>query len=116
SATSWAWGVEGHRVIARIAAKTLDSHTRTKIAAILGVADTPAAVESAMADASTWPDKIDRVATGTRDWHFINVSVSPPFSIVGLCPAHNCVIDRINEMETRLRNNQTGFRLLQAPS
>jgi hypothetical protein len=115
STASWGWGHEGHRVIARIAAKALDNDTRTKLAAIFGTADTPGAVEAAMADASVWPDQIDKFATGTREWHFINVPVSKPFSVVGLCPLHKCVIDRVNEMEARLRNNQKGFTLLKAP-
>jgi hypothetical protein len=115
SSTSWAWGRQGHRIVARIAAKSIDAPTRSKIAAIFGTADTVSAVESAMADASVWPDQIDKVATGTREWHFINASVSTPFSAAGLCSAHNCVIDRIEEMQTRLRNNQKGFKLLTAP-
>ena len=69
-----------------------------------------------MATASTWPDDIDKQATGTRDWHFIDVSVSAPFSIAGLCANHDCVIDRIADMQHRLQTNQTGFALAAAPS
>jgi hypothetical protein len=116
SATSWAWGSAGHRIVAHIAAKALTNDVRTRVAAILGVSDAPAAVETAMVVAATWPDRINKMATGTRQWHFINIPVGPPFSLGGLCPAHDCVIDRIEEMERRLRSNQKGFTLTTAPS
>ena len=69
-----------------------------------------------MADAALWPDQIDRTQTGTAAWHFINASIATPFSTTGLCPSHNCVIDRIDEMQTRLRTNKKGFKLVTKPS
>ena len=44
------WGREGHRVVARIAAKNLSADARKKVTAILGTTD--AGVEAAMADAA----------------------------------------------------------------
>jgi len=115
SATSaWSWGRDGHRVVARIAAKNLSQEARTKIAAILGT--NAAGVEEAMARASTWPDEIDKAETGTREWHFIDVSVTAPFNVAGLCAQHNCVIDQIESMRDRLRSNATGFALLTPPN
>jgi len=108
-----AWGHEGHRIVALIAAKNLTQPARTRLATILGVP--PANLDDAMADAATWPDEINKKRTGTREWHFIDVSVNAVFSIAGLCPNHDCVIDRIEEMRTRLQTNQTGFTLLTTP-
>jgi hypothetical protein len=110
-----AWGKEGHRIVARIAAKNLTQATRDKLRQILGVA-TDAGLPSAMAAAAVWPDRIDRAATGTARWHFINVPVSSPFTIAGHCPNHECVIDRIEDMQHRLQTNQTGFALLAPPN
>jgi hypothetical protein len=107
-----AWGRQGHRIVARIAAKNLLQTTREKLRAILGVSN--AGLENAMANASIWPDLIDRVATGTERWHFINVPISSPFSVAGLCTAGECVIAQIENMQNRLQNNLTGFTL-QAP-
>jgi nuclease S1 len=115
SKTSWGWGFEGHKIVARIAAKALSADARKKVAAILGVADTEAAVEDAMADAAIWPDQIDKGATGTTRWHFVNAPISSPFSVLGQCDLHNCVIDRIEEMQTRLQTNQKGFILVTKP-
>lgn len=110
---SFGWGHEGHRIIAKIAAKNLSATARQKLAAILGTND--AGLESALADASTWPDEIDKSATQTASWHFINIAVGAPFSIAGLCPSHNCVVDRITDMQGRLAANTTGFTLPVAP-
>ena len=109
-----AWGREGHRIVARIAAKNLLQATRNKLRAILGLTS-DAALENAMATAAVWPDRLDRAATGTARWHFINVPVSAPFSTAGNCANHECVIDQIESMRTRLQNNQKGFALLAPP-
>jgi hypothetical protein len=110
-----AWGKEGHRIVARIAAKNLVQTTRAKLRAILGLT-TDAALENAMATAAIWPDRIDRAATGTGRWHFINVPIASPFAVSGHCLNHECVIDRIEEMRRRLQTNQNGFTLLAPPN
>ena len=110
---AWAWGREGHRVVARIAARNVSSAAKQKIAAILG--SSAAGVEDALVAAATWPDEIDKAATGTETWHFVNVPIGAPFSLAGLCPSHNCIVDRIVEMQTRLRTNAKGFSLVTPP-
>jgi hypothetical protein len=110
-----AWGKEGHRIVARIAAKNLLQTTRDKLRAILGVTS-DAALANAMASAAIWPDRIDRAATGTGRWHFINIPLGEPFSIDGHCANHECVVDQIENMQRRLQKNQTGFSLLAPPS
>lgn len=108
-----AWGKEGHRVVARIAARNLTPAVRKKVAVILATND--AGLEAAMAAASTWPDEIDKNKTGTEFWHFIDVPITEPFSITGLCQSHNCVLDRITEMQDRLATNAKGFALAMPP-
>ena len=111
---AWSWGREGHRVVALIAAKNLSASTRAKLAEILGTND--AGLDGAMAAAATWPDEINKKATGTGDWHFIDAPVTGPFSVGTLCAGHDCVIDQILDMENRLRTNETGFALKSPPS
>jgi nuclease S1 len=113
SAPLGAWGRQGHRIVARVAAKNLTPDARKKVAAILGTTTT--GVEGAMAEASTWPDEIDKKSTGTEAWHFIDVPVTAPFSVAGLCANHACVIDQIENMRDRLKMNSTGFKLKQPP-
>jgi len=109
-----AWGKEGHRVVARIAARNLNQTARKKVAVILGTND--AGLEAAMAAASIWPDLIDKTKTKTEQWHFIDVPNTGPFSVTGLCMSHNCVLDRIADMQNRLMTNATGFMLAVPPS
>ena len=109
-----AWGRQGHRIVARIAAKNLTSDARQRVRAVLGVSD--AGLESAMAAASIWPDLIDKRKTGTSNWHFVDVPIGSRFSLAGLCVDHDCVIDQIEQMRRRLETNQQGFTLLQPPA
>jgi hypothetical protein len=111
---SHAWGSRGHRIVARIAARNLLQTTRDKLRAILGAGASASALENAMANASIWPDLIDRDATGTERRHFINVPIASPFSVSGLCTGEACVIAQIANMRNRLQNNLQGFSL-QAP-
>jgi hypothetical protein len=107
------WGTSGHRIVARIAAKNLSSVARLKVRTILDVSD--AGLESSMANASVWPDRIDKGLTGTDRWHFVNVPVFSPFSLNGVCTAGECVTAQIDDMARRLRTNQTGFMLDEKP-
>ena len=114
SGPAFPWGVEGHRVVALIAAKSISGATRAKLMLILSTND--AGLDAAMATAATWPDKINKKATGTANWHFIDVPVTAPFSIGNLCAGHDCVIDQIANMQDRLQNNRKGFTLAAKPS
>jgi hypothetical protein len=76
--------------------------------AIPGVAS--AQLESAMPAASIWPDLIHKQKTGTRSWHFVDMPILSPFSLAGLCGAHDCVLDRIDEMRSRLQAAVNGDR------
>jgi hypothetical protein len=108
---SHAWGRQGHRIVARVAAGNLLPATRDKLRAILGAGASASALETAIANASIWPDLIDRDATGTERWHFINVPISAPFSVSGLCTRDACVIAQIENMQKGLRSNSPGFAL-----
>jgi hypothetical protein len=101
-------------VVAKVAAKNLTPAARQKVALILGTTD--AGLETAMAAAAAWPDEINKVQTQTSNWHFVDVPVTAPFAIGALCAAHDCVIDRIQEMSDRLQTNQTSFALAAPPS
>lgn len=89
------WWETGHRTVARIAAAYLNPNTRTRVAQILGVRDTPSAVADAMAVASTWPDET-KAQTRTGDWHFIDLALQDSKKdIPKRCVNDNCVTGRI---------------------
>src|SRR5215813_8361672 len=103
--SGFSWGGEGHRIVAKIAAKNLSQDVRKKLSKILRTND--AGLEAAMAIAATWPDDgLDKKTTKTDLWHFVDVPVTGQFSIGHLCDADNCVLNRIDEMSRRLRMNE----------
>jgi hypothetical protein len=112
--SGFSWGSEGHRIVAKIAAKNLSPDVRKKVEAILGTND--AGLEAAMAAAATWPDDgLDKKKTKTDLWHFVDVPIAGQFSIGHLCDGDNCVLNRIDEMSRRLQMNEKNFKLSAPP-
>ena len=73
-ATAWAWGDQGHQIIAIIAADNLSPSARDQIAKILGTASDTNSLETAMAAASVRPDTEFRPQDrSTAPWHFIDI-------------------------------------------
>jgi hypothetical protein len=86
---AWAWGSEGHRIIADIAWDHLNGHTREKLRQFLGDND--------LASISTWADDIRPGRPETGPWHYVDI---PPDS-AGYepkdCPDDNCIVAQINK-------------------
>ncbi|WP_201985209.1 S1/P1 nuclease [Hymenobacter rubidus] len=69
-----AWGVVGHRAVARIAENHLTAHTRHEVASLLGPETMPLA--------SIWPDEVrsDPQYSYTAPWHYLNVASGLDFA------------------------------------
>lgn len=103
-----AWWEDGHRTTARIAAYYLTPSARTRLAAILGVPDTPEAVADGLAVASTWPDEIKRDRPDTQSWHYIDIALQDRRDqIPARCPDQNCVTARIDEFAVQLMKDKS---------
>lgn len=84
-APAWAWGDEGHRIIALVAYAHLTSGARDKVDAILRD-DTDTLTEPDIASRATWADKYrdsDRNTSEqryrlTRAWHFVDLKFGGP--------------------------------------
>ena len=76
-----AWGNFGHEIIAAVAARRLQPHTRAAIALLL--AGEPSASLSAV---STWADAIRQERPETTRWHFVDVPIDQP----GFLAARDC--------------------------
>ena len=82
---AFAWGDEGHEIIALIAEHYLDPAARAKMAMLLA-ADTDTLTGHDIASEATWADKYrdsDRDTTkiryeGTREWHFGDIELVQP--------------------------------------
>jgi hypothetical protein len=106
---AFAWGPEGHRVVADVAAQRLTPAARAEIRDLLGNDD--------LAAISTWADDIRHDRPETYDWHFVDIPMSAAgFSESRDCyrpnpkyPSsvedhHNCVVDRITIFKDVLAN------------
>lgn len=97
---SFAWGPEGHRVIAEVAEHHLNTAARRQVRELLGNDD--------LAAVSTWADDIKERRPETRGWHFVDIPwdaagfseprdcFHPVLGLAATATDHsNCVVDRI---------------------
>jgi len=125
----FAWGDEGHKVIALVAEHYLDPTVRAKVAALLA-ADTDTLTGHDIASEATWADKYrdsDRDTTKIRyeatwRWHFVDIELEQP-DLTSSCfdhpplpagvpvsqgPPRACVVDKIDQFASELGNPATG--------
>jgi hypothetical protein len=129
SVPAFAWGDEGHEVVALIADHYLEPAVRDRVQAILS-GDTTQLTAKDIAHEATWADKYrdsDRNTTKvrynqTRNWHYVDLELEgvdlhsacfgrptlPPGTDASLGPADDCVIDKIEEFTTELKKPTTG--------
>lgn len=94
----YAWGPEGHDLIARIAEAQLTPEVHAKVEAILGSGAT-------MASISSWPDSIRRQRPETGAWHYIDIPIDKRHGDMARdCPKGDCVIQKIGDFEAVLRD------------
>jgi hypothetical protein len=88
---AWAWGNEGHEVVALIAASELSPAAKAQVEQLLG-----GDAASAMADVSTWADKIRRDRPETGPWHYVNIQItSAGYDAARDCPNDACVVAQV---------------------
>jgi hypothetical protein len=125
---AFAWGDEGHKVIALISEHYLDPAVRSKVATLLA-ADTDTLTAHDVASEATWAEKYrdsDRNGTKIRyeatwRWHFVDVELAQP-DLVAACfghpalppgipaskgPPQACVVNKINQFSAELGDPAT---------
>jgi hypothetical protein len=102
---AWAWGNQGHEVVAIIAADNLTASARTQVAKILAAASDTASLEQAMAAASVRPDTEFREEDrSTAPWHYIDICIQDRRSdLPARCPGGACVTAKLDEYANRLK-------------
>ena len=78
---TYAWGVEGHQIVALVAASELTPTARAQISSLLGGDPT-----TAMVQASTWADEIRPTRRETAPWHYVDI----PIGSDGFEPSRDC--------------------------
>jgi hypothetical protein len=108
--TAFGWWETGHQTVARVAAAHLTPAARAKVAEILDVPDTQAAVAEALVKASTWADETKN-ETKTGDWHYIDLTLQDRKSDIPLrCKDDNCAPARIALFSAQLANRPADAR------
>jgi hypothetical protein len=98
SLPTFAWGPEGHSLVARIADAQLTAAARARVAAILGPNTT-------MASVSSWADEARRSRADTAPWHYIDIPIDQPhLDMARDCPKGDCVIAKIEEFRKALND------------
>ena len=100
SAPAYAWGPEGHEIVARIAADNLTPSAHLRISQLLG-GDAPALM---MLD-SNWADEVRADRPQTAAWHFVNIEIgSQGYDPRRDCPREDCVVAQIGRDIAVLRD------------
>ena len=112
--SAWAWGCEGHQVVALIAQRNLTPHALAMVKQILRDAPIDPSLSryckeggtDPMADASTWPDDIRSLRPETPPWHYIDIPLGTSHGeIAKFCPLpESCVTQAITDQLAILRS------------
>ena len=116
-APAFAWGFQGHQVIALIARGQLTPKVKAKVDALLAT-DTDPLTGHDMAAEATWADAYRGAGhRETAQWHFVDVELDRP-DLRSACfgfpsspaghasegPANDCVVDKVEAFTVELRD------------
>lgn len=109
SGGSWAWGAEGHRLIAEYAVTRLSPAARMQVEQLL--AQEPGAT---LASVSTWADEVRSPTTAA--WHYLNFPRDADCRYDGdrMCLQENCVVGAIERQLAVLASDAPQERRLLA--
>lgn len=95
---AFAWGAQGHEIVATIAARQLTPHARAQVARLLG---SPAML---IHDAN-WADEVRDQRPETGRWHYVDIPLGAPGYVQGRhCPTGQCVVAQIVSARQALAN------------
>jgi len=104
---AFAWGYEGHWIIAEIAEQFLQPQTVHQIRELLAIENV-----TTLAEVSTWADEIRLQHPETAHWHFVNIPIHPSsgepkeYDANRDCPNGDCVVAKTEEFERVLSDRQ----------
>lgn len=98
SLPGFAWGPEGHRLVARMAQEMLTPEAAARVQATLAPAESIALLAS-------WADEIRNNRKETEPWHFIDIPIdSAGLNMQRDCPVAGCVLSKISEFRLDWRD------------
>jgi S1/P1 Nuclease len=88
AAPAYAWGPEGHAIVAQIALDHLTPAARDKLQPLLG--------DTHLDAISSWPDQIRSALPETAPWHYVDIpSTADGYLATRDCPQDNCIVAKI---------------------
>jgi hypothetical protein len=111
--SAWAWGCNGHEMVALIAQKHLDPHAQAMVRQILAASPITPDLKrfcretglDVFADSSTWADDERSTRPDTAGWHFLDIPRgAPKGDLSQYCPSSGCVTSAIAMQLAVLRN------------
>jgi len=115
---AFAWGYEGHEVVAAIARSYLTPQVLGKVDQMLA-SDQDTLTAHDMLDESTWADRYRGAHTETSEWHFVDIELDHPDlkaacyefpaseSVASKGPAHDCIVNKLSEFTRELADPAT---------
>jgi hypothetical protein len=89
---AFAWGSEGHYIVALIAVRELSPVAKAQVVKLLDASD----ASDAMERVSTWADEIRPSRPETAPWHYVDIEVdSNGYEAARDCPNDDCVVGQI---------------------
>ena len=90
-----AWGIEGHRVVALIAASELTPAAKAQVEALLG-----GEASSSMANIANWSDEVRPQRPETAPWHYVDIPIgSMGYDLARDCKNNDCIVAQIVKNE-----------------
>jgi S1/P1 Nuclease len=98
---AFAWGPEGHALIARIADVQLTPEVRARVVEILGPG-------KSMASVASWADEVRRSRPESGPWHYVDIPLKAPhLDLARDCAKEGCVVVKIAELRRLVHDPAT---------
>ena len=112
--SAFAWGCDGHKVVATIAYERLSPKAKAAANSLLARLQVDPAVShyctsdgNLFVDVSTWADDIRKVRPETASWHYVNLPLGTTKYDAKYCPAkESCVVEAIEKQLAILRDEK----------
>lgn len=94
----FAWGPEGHRLVAQMAQEMLTPEAAARVQATLAPGETIAALAS-------WADEVRKTRKDTSTWHYVNIQIADSgLDMKRDCPAEGCIVSKIEQFRKEWRD------------
>jgi len=102
TAPAWAWGPQGHEIVALIAGQHLSGTARAEVAQLLGGG-------AMLVHDSNWADEIRDQRRDTSSWHYVDIPLTARFYDPRRdCRDGDCVVAQIEKNVRVLANRRLG--------